>query len=59
VKNVTLYQHTRAFLEGDMKLLMLLLLGLLIYGGARLLITLIKELKEIAAEAWHSGETES
>ena len=42
-----------------MKILTLLFLAGFIIGCARLLFTLLKELKEIAAEAWHSGETES
>jgi hypothetical protein len=53
------FDSIQALSGGEMKLLMLLLLSVLLYGGARLLLALIKELKEIATEAWHSGETES
>jgi len=42
-----------------MKILTLLLLATLIFGCTRLLLALLKELAEIASEAWHSGETES
>lgn len=40
-----------------MKLLTIIVLAGLAYYGARFLIGLLKELAEIAAEAWHSGET--
>lgn len=42
-----------------MKILILLILAILLFGCARLFFALLKELKEIASEAWHSGETES
>lgn len=46
-------------LEGEaVKLLTLLVFAGLAYAGARLLLNVLKELAEIAAEAWHSGETE-
>ncbi len=41
-----------------MKLLTLLVFAGLAYAGARLLLNVLKELAEIASEAWHSGETE-
>lgn len=45
-------------LEGVMKLFTIIVLAGLIYFSARFLIALLKELAEIAAEAWHSGEAE-
>ncbi|MCQ8129510.1 hypothetical protein [Methylomonas rivi] len=41
-----------------MKFLTILVLAGLAYGGVRFLLGLVKELAEIASEAWHSGETE-
>ncbi|MCQ8102852.1 hypothetical protein NP590_01940 [Methylomonas sp. SURF-2] len=41
-----------------MKLFTIIVLAGLIYFSARFLIVLLKELAEIAAEAWHSGEAE-
>lgn len=46
-------------LEGEsMKFITILVFASLAYGGARLLLNVLKELTEIASEAWHSGETE-
>lgn len=41
-----------------MKFITILVFASLAYGGARLLLNVLKELTEIASEAWHSGETE-
>lgn len=41
-----------------MKALTIVLLIGLLYGFVRFMIGLISELAEIAAEAWHSGESE-
>lgn len=41
-----------------MKILSLLVLAGLAYGFVRFMFGTVKELAEIVAEAWHSGETE-
>lgn len=41
-----------------MKLIAIIVFAGLAYGGGRFLLGLLKELAEIASEAWHSGETE-
>lgn len=46
------------FVGGVMKFITIVVFAGLAYGGARLLLNVLKELAEIASEAWHSGETE-